>query len=511
MADLNIPSFSQRALVYGLSTNFLYPSNSVSKTAPIENPSPSLTETISKLGIDILDYTAKNDWVHQCGKPVRVVARIIYAKVVYTLIAPLGVLYHFSGTTYYGGKWAIVWLRGQENLPETAQKVQGHAWALLSDSFYTALGAWSSVLPYMSYLGYQDGEIGAALILGFYSVLCSGEFLLYGLSPMDFFVIPIFEWSLDQKKAFLESLLFRNELGLVGKENGLLPIVKEDIETLDLKGVLGSLWIKESLEVLQIVKEFNIHLVETRHSDSQFLFRYSPPHIESILDRLENDPLLHGYVANYEHYETLVNRLKELKTRSLRYHSLLSEYFAASFTNGVIVPNFPLTWEYSRAFVYVPSNMHVPPHNPEPKPDKYLPYLCKEDLNVLYFGDANEISAQKAHKKYLTFKKGIQAHKPLTELLGLPTPVMLEALNAAYRDLSRILHPDRRNGRIDARAEVRAETRFQAAGRPLDEALKKKLLAEERLTAENQKEEIKALFQYLKEVHDHLKRPFENP
>ncbi len=501
MAD--ITSLSTRVLNYGLGTDILYPSNSISSTDPIENPLTSIAATIAKNSIDILDFVPKNSYLHSCGKPVRIVARMIYAKAVYTIVSPVGMLYHGTATNYYLTKWTFVWLFGYDNLPETAEKIQGHALACLTETSSTVFNLGTVVFPYIGYQAFLLGRIRDVAGSAFITLVLASRELSYGINPL------IFTYAFNS--GFYKSVFFRNHFDLSGKTTGLLPTGPEDREAAwsegytgipPIKGTVRDLWKQEATAMLDIIRDYNIAADKVGEPLIRFnnYSVYTPLTILESLKlaeaQLEAASLKPNVKKELPNIDEMLKNFRRYQERCKATRMVLAALLnAQEFLGADFVSEFPFLNSECDKHVTPKSRRAPPPppprdyyNPPQPKKAKDVPLprstrVARElrvggqpfsSLDLMEEKDKDNLTPDyfrtaEAHATYHAFKRGVLDGKTDRELLDLLPGYTRKQLRFAYFDLTRILHADTFAGvasspRLNAKQKQEVDMLFKCLG-----------------------------------------------
>lgn len=239
----SIESFSQKALLWGFNSNFLFPSNHA-HVVELQNPDPSLdVNLIHQLErADFNPFISTQTSQHRAQKPLRAVARTVYMIAVISIVSPLGMLWHLGGVANYGVKSLILFGSYKwkwEKAAPSAQKTMLYAQSFFVDMYITLLNIPHFVAVKLIIGDLVSSSIRMRLISLFFSFLGAATLvavygaLFFSKEGLKFMSLPLCypknkEMDLSLK---FKSILFKNEWGLTGPNGKCLPFSTSDLET----------------------------------------------------------------------------------------------------------------------------------------------------------------------------------------------------------------------------------------------------------------------------------------
>jgi len=259
-----VRSFTEVMLLHPTVLEWLYPPDREKiKINPI---SSSVTETLSKLDLEIYSRPLiKTAW-HWRTKPLRAIGRWMYTGSVLVMIAPLGVAVNEARAIWHACAYLFCKVRFKPAQAE-AQKVKAYAKA-----FFTDLS---------SFISFPLSVLA----------ICPDTY------------IPRRVVDSDKKVGMFLALALRNKLGLVGKDGGLLPFSAKDkvqyrskygiqsVLSLSLApasysfegGLLGKVIISAEKEFIDVVRGINQILQQCNLPEIPFSYPFYRKTIERSL------------------------------------------------------------------------------------------------------------------------------------------------------------------------------------------------------------------------------------
>lgn len=468
-----IQSLAQKAYLHGLSSPLLYTSNC--KEKPVQNLRPSIYETFQAEHLDIkLDEQMPNDsaW-HKYGKPVRFLARIIYAKVVSLIIAPIGVVYHGIYAIGYTVKWI------SNHSKEEKEKALQHAFSLMEDLGIAVLGYMgTAVLVVMPYKEVIQDVINLtdlrALGLPLALIGINMDSFTYGVSPQN--TCTLF-FNDKMRVLYFKAVTLKNEFGLVNSQGGILSCNEKDDESVNGQGLLWEMWITECLNLLDLIRE----LKEKNPTLAENIATY-PCDGNKIANALRG-------AKEFNHFTDLISRFEKVQKSIESWKSFLlkclnerhNAYIKQVFTIGkptvvkITLNEFPFDLEYCNIYLERSSQKYA--NLPSLSKWDEVIYKYQQEIQTfknLTIEELDPVSKREHyHREYMRFKTLVlKADQDPFKFLALDgQSATKEEVEKAYKKLTLVLHPDKH---LDEEIKKQMKILFQCLSEVLKQILERK-------------------------------------
>lgn len=459
-----IPSFTEKAFLKVLASDFLYPSNKETTSIPLLfiDKIPSLYETIVN---DHELFNAKDvtSYTHAIGKVPRIFLRAISLTAISTFISPIGFLYNTGmAISWYVRHLNSINKEDQELLLSMGKK---HAAAALTDLFFSAINIISIaiILKNLSFSSVKNFKASINTFSKDFKQVTNvlaifGSIILIAVDPKIMAHLSI-KWNADMA-GFYKAVALRNEFGLVDHNGELLKYNAYDYDERfyqdgQVDGQMSEIRDNQAGAIVDLICKIQDKIPEANRRILKF-----PPNKDEILSYLNK------HKEQFEYYDSYVTELTNLFKNYERIQNLLSEILSLNKCNTSKLKPFPsepylnswkktTIWQGLMTCKLELRSTEVEAEEPE-LDDKWRPLNSKlESLHKL----ATKTEECPAHdelvKAIFTFAKNkdflnqdleVQAY----QILGFDKkPTTPKEINERYRKCQLLLHPDKPNYTFD--------------------------------------------------------------
>ena len=409
-------SFSESAIRYVLSYDFIYPSNVESRKIEAKS---SLKKSIGNDNTIFNGNPNKSLW-HLWGKPVRGTIRMVAVAAIGMTASQVGAVYNCLGAAGY----AVVSLRGREEGNRDWVKAKDYAGAFFTDLLLAGLViGWVFALHKTAQVNWYDTSFEAVNQMNIWGNLSfAGACYMPLLSLDPKMSVPYLAYR-DARAPLFKSLSLKNEFGIVGQDGYLLPYSrKQDQEDLELSGHFADLMRAQAMDALFMIQDLQEKL--PKGSKMPLIFPPEPDKIKAFLDET-----FHLETAEKEEwlaqFKRLYGNMKKMSAILKECLELKHEMIFAESRTSYVMPDFPYTSEFVNEFFA------------EHAVDLWKQTLAQTNAALVSETPAN------LPEEYKQFKERVKRDAPPHELLGVGHGCESQELRTVYKKCALLLHPDK--------------------------------------------------------------------